>query len=120
MLDAKHWAHRSHPGPRAVLLELSSEQRADLEMAMRPDKAEVRVVRRAQAALLMADDVATVDIAKLVGVHPRTVEKWRVRFRTADPVERIADAPRSGRPRALSRKPTALESKPRLVDHHET
>lgn len=115
MLDTKRWAHRSHPGPRAVLLELTPGQRADLEMAMRADKTEVRIARRAQAALLMADDVATVDIAMLIGVHPRTVEKWRTRFRDAEPVDKLADAPRSGRPRALSRTSTAPRSKRRPV-----
>jgi transposase len=89
---------------------LSGEQRADLEMAMRPEKAERRIVTRAQAALLLADGVPTSDVAKLLGVHLRTVEKWRVRFSCADPVKMLADAPRSGRPRALSRKPIARES----------
>ena len=86
-----------------------------MEMVMRAHKAEVRLVRRAQAALLMAEDVATVDIAKLIGVHPRTVEKWRARFRVEDPVQKIADAPRSGRPRALSRRATAPKSNPKPV-----
>lgn len=89
-------------------------------MAMRADKTEVRIVRRAQAALLMADDVATVDIARLIGVHPRTIEKWRVRFRVAEPADKLADAPRSGRPRALSPKPNAPESWPRRVDRPKT
>ena len=102
MLDSAPWANRWHPGPHAVPLPLSAHQRADIEAALRPEKAERRVVRRGQAALLMADGVPTVDIAKLLGVHQRTVEKWRKRFLCADPVAKLADAPRTGRPRSLS------------------
>ncbi len=106
MIDPTRWAHRPHPGPRTVPLELSAEQRMDLEAALRPEKAEQRIVRRAQAVLLMAEGVPACDIAMLLGVHPRTVEKWRTRFTCPDPVKKLADAPRSGRPRALSRTPT--------------
>lgn len=87
---------------------------------MRPDTARMGVVRRAQAALLMADDVATADIAVLLGVDLRTVTRWRARFRAADPVEKIADAPRSGRPRALSRNPNAQRSSPKRADRLKT
>ncbi len=80
MIDPTPWAHRPHPGPRTVPLELSADQRMDLEAALRPDKAENRIVRRAQAVLFMAAWVPASDIAKVLGVHPRTVEKWRVRF----------------------------------------
>src|SRR5262245_65546764 len=102
MINPKPWANRQHPGPRTVALPISAEQRADLEAAMRPDKAEKRVVRRAQAVLLMADAVPAGDIAMLLGVHVRTVEKWRRRFCCLDPVSKLADAPRTGRPRSLS------------------
>jgi transposase len=101
-------------------LELSPEQRADLEAAIRPDKAEKRVVRRAQAALLMADGVATADIAVLLGVDLRTVMKWRNRFRCADPVTKLADAHRSGRPPSLSRPPTARRSSQKPAESRAT
>ncbi len=107
MIDPTPWAHRPHPGPPTVPLELSAEQRAEFEMALRPDKAEKRIVRRAYAVLFMAEGVPAIDIAKVLGVHPRTVEKWRVRFSGADPVTKLADAPRSGRPPSLSRGPIA-------------
>jgi hypothetical protein len=106
MIDPTPWAHRPHPGPRATPLELSAEQRMDFEAAMRPEKAQRRIVNRAQAILLLADGVPTIDVSMLVGVHPRTVEKWRLRFTCDDPVKKLADAPRSGRPPSLSRRPT--------------
>jgi transposase len=84
---------------------LSPEQRREVEAAMRPGKVERRVYQRAQALLLMADGVPATDIAKLLGVHLRTVFRWRTRFQWCDhPVKKLADAPRSGRPPSLSRR----------------
>jgi transposase len=93
-----------------VPLKLSPEQRIDVEAAMRPDKAERRVWQRAQALLFMADGVPATDIAKVLGVHLRTVFRWRTRFLCDHPEMKLADAPRSGRPPSLSRRPTAPRS----------
>jgi transposase len=86
---------------------LSEEDRAVIAAAMRPAKAEQRIVRRAQALLMMADGVPGTDIARVLGVHVRTVQDWRQRFDCEAPVEKLADAPRSGRPPSLS--PTATQ-----------
>ena len=103
MIDSGPWLARARPGPPTKPLELTPEQRARVEATLRVGKTEVRVARRAQALLLMADGVSAYDTAKLIGVHVRTVFEWRERFRTAeDPSAKLADAPRSGRPRALS------------------
>ncbi len=91
-------------------LKLSPEQRIDIEAAMRPEKAERRIVTRAQAVLFMADGVPACDIAMVLGVHERTVFKWRKRFECEAPALKLADAPRSGRPPSLSRTPTAPRS----------
>jgi transposase len=90
-----------------VPLELSAKERGQFEAALRPATTEKRIALRAQAALLLADDVATADVAKLLGVHLRTVMKWRARFSCPDPASRLADAPRSGRPPSLSQELTA-------------
>ena len=110
MIDPTPWANRPHPGRRTVPLELSREQRTDIEMAMRPEKAERRIVVRAQALLFMADGVPACDIAMVLGVHERTVFRWRKRFECDHPEEKLADAPRSGRPPSLSQGPTAPRS----------
>jgi hypothetical protein len=82
---------------------LSPEQRKEVEAAMRPGKVERRVFQRAQALLLMADGVPATDIAKLLGVHIRTVFRWRTHFLLCNhPVQKLADAPRSGRPPSLA------------------
>jgi Winged helix-turn helix len=110
MIDPTPWANRPHPGRRTVPLELSRKQRTDIEMTMRPEKAERRIVVRAQALLFMADGVPASDIAMVLGVHERTVFRWRKRFACDHPEEKLADAPRSGRPPSLSPRPTAPRS----------
>ncbi len=110
MIDSSPWANRPHAGRRTVPLKLSPEQRIDIDAAMRPEKAERRIVTRAQAVLFMADGVPACDIAMVLGVHERTVFKWRKRFECEAPALKLADAPRSGRPPSLSRTPTAPRS----------
>lgn len=105
MIDSTPWVTRPHRGPRAKALVLTPEQREQVELAIRPAKAEVRIVRRGQALLLFADGVSADDVAKILHVNEKTAWEWKRRFKTAaDPVAALADAPRSGRPRALSRK----------------
>lgn len=107
MIDSQPWVERRHPGPRATPVPLTRKAREAVEEAIRPAKTEVRKSRRGQALLLMAAGVGAGDIAMLVGVHLRTVFRWKQRFKDADnPVEKLADAPRSGRPPSLSRTPT--------------
>jgi transposase-like protein len=114
MIDPEPWVSRRHPGPRAKPIVLTQPQREAVETAIRPAKAEKRVVLRGEALLLMAAGVSQHDVARLLGVHPRTAEKWRRRFRQADnPVDKLKDAPRSGRPISLSRTPMRRASKPK-------
>lgn len=109
MIDYGALAGRAHGGRPTVPIVLSAEERTRIEAAMRPAKAEQRIVRRAQALLMMADGVPATDIAQLMGAHVRTVHRWRRRFDCDNPVDRLADAPRSGRPPSLSRTPTRRE-----------
>src|ERR1700687_1892718 len=114
MINPEPWVARPHPGPRAKPLPLTPEQREAVEAAIRPAKAEKRVALRGEALLLMAAGVSQHDVARALGVHPRTAEKWRRRFLHADdPADALNDAPRSGRPPSLSRSPTPRASKPK-------
>ena len=107
MLDPEPWLSREHPGPRGKPLPLARDQCRAIEETIRPGKAEQRIVRRGQSALLMAAGVSVRDTAKAIGVDSRTVGRWRRRFLdAADPVAALADAPRSGRPISLFRTPT--------------
>lgn len=110
-------AHRPHGGRPTVPLVLSAEERARVEAAVRPATAEQRVVRRATALLMMADAVPGTDIARVLGVHVRTVQEWRRRFDAEHPAEKLVDAPRSGRPPSLSRTLTPRASRQKRVAH---
>jgi hypothetical protein len=103
MIDYGALAGRAHGGRPTVPVVLSAEERARIEGMMRPAKAEQRIVRRAHALLMMADGVPGTDIARLLGMHADTVQKWRRRFDCENPADKLADAPRSGRPPSLSR-----------------
>lgn len=109
MIDYGALAGRAHGGRPTVPLALSAEERAKVEAAMRPAKAEKRIVRRARALLMMADGVPATDIAAIVGAHVRTVYAWHQRFACEKPSEKLADAQRSGRPPSLSRTRTPHE-----------
>jgi len=121
MIDPQPWATRAHPGPRAERFPLTPEQRKRVELAIRRAKTEARVLKRAEALLLMAEGVGSGDVAKLLGIHVRTVFRWKARFAHADdPAAKLEDAPRSGRPVSLSRTPTPLASKPKHADPRRT
>ena len=115
MIEYAELAGRPHGGRPTVPILLSAEARAAIAAAMRPAKAEQRVVRRAQALLMMGDGVPGTDIARVLGVHVRTVQDWRRRFDCEAPVDKLADAPRSGRPRFLSLTPMQPGSKRKPV-----
>jgi hypothetical protein len=110
MIDSTPWANRRHNGRPTVPLELSAEDRARLEALLGPGKVEKRLFLRGQALLLMADGVPACDVAMVLGVNERTVFKWKKRFDTDKPLERLSDAPRPGRPPSLSRRKTAPRS----------
>ena len=109
MIDYGALAGRAHGGRPTVAIVLSAEERGRIEAVMRPAKAEQRVVRRAHALLMMADGVPGTDIARLLGVDVATVQKWRRRLDCENPSNKLADAPRSGRPPSLSRTPSQRE-----------
>ena len=111
MIEYAELAGRPHGGRPTVAIVLSAEARAQIAAAMRPAKAEQRVVRRAQALLMMADGVPGTDIARVLGVHVRTIQDWRRRFDCEAPVDKLADAPRSGRPPFFSPTPMPPGSK---------
>jgi len=107
MINATPWAGRRHNGLPTVPLEVSAEDRSRLEAMLGPGKVEKRIFLRGQALLLLAEGVPGCDIAMLLGVHERTVFRWKKRFDTDNPLNRLTDAPRPGRPPSLSPTRTA-------------
>ena len=80
------------------VLEISDEERGELERWVRAHTSSQRTVKRARVVLLAAEGVSNRQIAEMVGLNEHPVGVWRQRFET----ERLAgleDRPRSGRPR---------------------
>lgn len=98
------------PGPKPPAVEVTAEERADLERLVRRPTTGQQLAERARIVLLAADGLNNCEIARAVGVDVDTVRKWRGRWRgvRAAPVAelsvaaRLADAPRSGTPARIS------------------
>ncbi|MFI0721889.1 transposase [Streptomyces sp. NPDC021224] len=86
------------PGPRAVEVCLSDEERAELtgwaSGAVAP-----RFAERARIVLACADGAPNARVAVQVGVTVATVRKWRGKF-AAERMAGLDDAARIGRPKA--------------------
>jgi transposase len=78
-------------------VEVSDEDRRELERIVRAASCEVRMVERARIVLAASEGLTTGQIAERMGCAERTVKKWRPRY-ARDGIEGLADAPRSGRP----------------------
>ncbi|MCA1679024.1 MAG: IS630 family transposase [Actinobacteria bacterium] len=78
-------------------LDLSEEDRRELERIVRAASSEVRMVERARIVLCATEGHTAARIAELVGCSERTAKKWRSRYQRAG-VEGLGDAPRPGPP----------------------
>ncbi len=78
-------------------VEVSEQDRRELERIVRAASSEVRMVERARIVLAASEGLTTGQIAERVGCAERTVKKWRPRY-AREGIEGLADAPRSGRP----------------------
>lgn len=72
----------------AAPLEMTAEQRGELELIARSPSRPHREVRHAKALVMAADGVANTEIARRLGVGRGSVVAWRARFET-DGLERI-------------------------------
>jgi transposase len=78
-------------------LELTNDERIELDRRVRAATTPHRDRVRAQIVLLAADGVPGRQIAKEVGLSPQSVSKWRIGFRDHG-LKGLEDADRSGRP----------------------
>jgi len=78
-------------------VEVSAEDRRELERIVRASSSEVRMVERARIVLCAAEGKTGKEIVGEVGCSLPTVVKWRGRY-AADGMEGLRDAPRSGAP----------------------
>jgi DNA-binding CsgD family transcriptional regulator len=81
-------------------IELTPEERSQLERRARRQTATKREVFRARIVVLAADGLRNDEIAERLGTVRTTVSRWRKRF-FEDRDAGLHDRPRSGRPRTF-------------------
>ncbi len=79
-------------------IELSDEERCELERTARAEKRPWREVQRARIVLHAADGLADTEIAARLDTSAGLVGRWRRRF-FEDRLDGLTDKPRAGRPR---------------------
>jgi transposase-like protein len=85
-------------GRRAAEIELSDEERAELERWRRRRTGSAGLHFRAEIVLDCAEGYSGEEIAERHRTSQQTVTKWRRRF-VQDRLAGLSDAPRSGQPR---------------------
>jgi putative transposase len=94
------------PGPKAPEIVLTEAERNELERLLRAHSTGQQLALRARIVLLAADGCSTEAIARQLHVDGDTARQWRARWcaSAGSPpaerraAERLADAPKSGRP----------------------
>ncbi len=94
------------PGPKPPAIELTEAERQDLSTLTRQHKTPQQLALRARIVLAAADGANNSQIACQEGITPDTVRLWRTRWLGLQAVpladlsvaERLADAPRPGKP----------------------
>jgi transposase len=113
------------PGPVAVQIVLSAEEREQLESWTRRRTSAQALALRSRIVLAAADGLSNGKIAERLGVSRPTVTKWRSRF-AADRLDGLVDEPRPGRPRTVTDEHVdevivkTLESTPKDATHWST
>ena len=97
-------------GPQPSAIELSEEERRGLEALVRRHITPQQVALRARIVLAAGGGLNNAQVARREGVDVGTARLWRARWLGLRPVapadlsveERLADAPRSGKPAGIS------------------
>jgi hypothetical protein len=86
------------PRTSRYVIELSADERDELERRAREVTAPWRDVQRARMILYAAEGMADIEIAARLDCHPDSVSSRRRRFCT-ERLDGLQDKPRAGRPR---------------------
>src|SRR6201988_986131 len=89
------------PIPTAVEIELTDEERVQLESWARRRTSAQGLADRSRIVLAAAEGPKKPEIARRPGATRTRVTKWRTRF-AAHRFEGLPDEPRPGRPRTIS------------------
>src|SRR5688500_1727298 len=113
-------------GPKAVALELTEAERAELRRLLRRRGVGQALAQRIRVVLACAEHGATnLGVAEALGVSRPMVATWRGRF-AEHRLEGLVDAPRSGAPRTIGDEAVerlvalTLEEAPRDATHWST
>jgi transposase len=87
-------------GKPAVAIDLTSEERRELERLVRRRKTGQGLARRARIVLAAAEGLENKAIVEVVGADANTVGKWRRRFAERR-LDGLYDEPRPGAPRQI-------------------
>jgi putative transposase len=98
------------PGPKPPAVELTADERRDLEGLARRHKTGQQLADRARIVLRAADGLNNSEIARELSLEPDTVRLWRQRWLALsgvaaaelDVADRLADAPRPGTPARIT------------------
>ena len=89
-------------GSIAASLELTAQQRQELNALDRAHSTPQKLAERVRIVLLAADGVSVSETARRLGIWRKTAGTWRSRWREAEAgkttAERLSDAQRSGAP----------------------
>jgi transposase len=113
------------PNPAAVEIELTDEERAQLESWARRRTSAQGLADRSRIVLAAADGMKNTEIAERLGVHRTMVTRWRNRF-AEDRLDGLVDEPRPGRPRTITDEQVeevvikTLECTPKDATHWST
>ena len=110
----------------AAPVVLTDEQRSQLLAYSRGRRTAARLVVRSRIVLLAAEGKQDLEIARLLSLVPRSAARWRARFLRYGIAGLRQDAPRAGRPRAISAEAVAevirktTQEKPPQATHWST
>jgi transposase len=113
------------PISTAVWIELSADERAQLESWARRRNSAQALAQRSRIVLLAAEGLKNTEIAARLGVHRPMVTKWRNRF-AEHRLDGLTDEPRPGQPRKITDEKVeevivkTLETTPKDATHWST
>jgi transposase len=113
------------PISTAVRIELSADERSQLQSWARRRTSAQALAQRSRIVLLAAEGLKNVEIARRLGVHRPMVTKWRNRF-AEHRLDGLSDEPRPGQPRKITDEKVeevivkTLETTPKNATHWST